>query len=100
MVVYASSQDFVEAALGLDTDSLFVERPTGGAIEVLAGGFEGADSVRRGDSGDELLTPPPLSRRSCLLSPGTRTRCSVARQDVTCKHEIEQDKIGLATSIP
>jgi|LakMenE18May11ns_1017448.scaffolds.fasta_scaffold9741557_3 hypothetical protein len=26
---------------------------------------------------------------------GTRARCSVARQDVTCKHEIEQDGIGL-----
>ena len=31
---------------------------------------------------------------------GTRARCSLARQDVTCKHEIEQDGIGLATSRP
>jgi hypothetical protein len=31
---------------------------------------------------------------------GTRVRCSVARQDVMCKHEIEQDGIGLATSMP
>jgi hypothetical protein len=31
---------------------------------------------------------------------GTRARCSVARQDVTCKHEIEQDGIGLAPSMP
>ncbi len=40
-----------------DFENMFVERPAGGAIEVLAGGFEGADSIRRGDSGDELLTP-------------------------------------------
>ena len=40
-------------------ENMFVERPAGGTIEVLAGGFEGADSVRRGDSGDELFTPLP-----------------------------------------
>ena len=40
-------------------ENMFVERPARGAIEVLAGGFEGADSMRRGDSGDELLNPLP-----------------------------------------
>ncbi len=42
-----------------DFENMFVERPAGGAVEILAGGFEGADGVRRGDSGDELFTPRP-----------------------------------------
>jgi hypothetical protein len=83
MVVYASSQDFVETALGLDTDSLFVERPAGGAIEILAGGFEGADGVRRGDSGDELLTPLPCPENiaSFLKNTGVM-QCSATGCDV------------------
>jgi hypothetical protein len=64
-------------------ENMFVERPAGGAIEILAGGFEGADGVRRGDSGDELLTPLPCPENiaSFLKNTGVM-QCSATGCDV------------------
>ncbi len=64
-------------------ENMFVERPAGGAIEVLAGGFEGADSVWRGDSGDELLTPLPCPEDLASFHRNTvELQCSAIGCDV------------------
>ena len=64
-------------------ENMFVERPAGGAIEVLTGGFEGADSVRRGDSGDELLTPLPCPENlASFLRNTCEMQCSATGCDV------------------
>ena len=62
---------------------MFVERPAGGAIEVLAGGFEGADRVRRGDSGDERFTPLPCPEYLASFHRNTvELQCSATGCDV------------------
>jgi hypothetical protein len=62
---------------------MFVERPASGVIEVLAGGFEGADSVRRSDSGDELFTPLPCPENLAAFQRNTgEMQCSATGCDV------------------
>jgi hypothetical protein len=64
-------------------ENMLVERPAGGTIEVLAGGFEGADGVRRGNSGDELLTPLPCPENLASFHWNTvEMQCSATGCDV------------------